>query len=339
VHLALPAGRTIRGMVTGLRSEALGQVGISVRREGENMWSHNRVNQRGEFELNDVAPGPVRVVADINGKREISKPITMPADADVTLNIDFPPGASLSGRVTRNNKPLSDIDVLARPAETGSRNWNRGKTSRTGTYTLPDMDPGEYIVMVGSFASKPLQVSGEATYDIDLPGGDLTGSVLDDSAGTPVDRATVDVSFAEGVTPVRLNVLSDPTGQFKIAGVVPAEYVLTVYKPGYRLYRERISIDAQGGAPVIRLRQDRGVEIKARDAATGKPVRELMMFESIGDRTGVATNLQLDENGVGYLPSGLAGSKLTLIALGLGQIEISAWNGTPLDLRFEPARQ
>jgi hypothetical protein len=123
-------------------------------------------------------------------------------------------------------------------------------------------------------------------------------------------------------------------GQFKIASVVPAEYTLTVYKPGYRLHRERIAFDPQSAAPVVRLRQDRGVEIRGRDAA-GKPVREIMLMETVGGRNGIFTNVQLDENGVGYLPSGLAGSHLQLVARGAGIVEISSWDGAALDLRFE----
>jgi 5-hydroxyisourate hydrolase-like protein (transthyretin family) len=341
VQLALQAGRTISGMVTGLRPELFERVSITVRREGNVTGTVNRVNNRGEFELNDVAPGPVRVTADINRTREVSKSIEMPADADITVNLDFPSGAALSGRVTRNNKPLADVTLVARPSDGRSQtNGHHVRTSKTGTYALRDMEPGEYFVMVGSFLSKPLQVDGEATFDIDVPGGDLTGRLLDDSAGLPIAGASVDVYFADAAaSTLRMNALSDHLGQFTIASVVPAEYVLTIYKPGYKLYRERISFDAQSAAPAIRLRQDEGVEIRGRDAASGRPVREIMVIESIGGRGGIVTNLQLDEDGAGYLPSGLAGSNLQLIAPGAGYVEIPSWDGGALDLRFEPAKK
>ncbi|WP_116811353.1 MSCRAMM family protein [Steroidobacter cummioxidans] len=336
IQLALKAGRILRGKVTGLRSELLDKVSISVLREGENMYSHNRVDSRGEFELNDVAPGPVRVVADVNRTREVSKAIEMPADADITVNLDFPPGASLSGRMTRNNKPLADFDFFVRPPDSGAMTgWHRVKTSAAGTYTVSDMEPGEYVAIAGSFVSKPVQVNNQAIFDIELSGGDLTGRTLDEAGSAPMAGALVDIDFVEGESPpIRLHALSDALGQFKIASVVPAEYTLTVYKPGYRLYRERIVFDPQSDAPVVLLRQDPGVEIRGRDAA-GKPVREIMLMETVGGRNGIFTNLQLDENGVGYLPSGLAGSHLQLVARGAGMVEISSWDGAALDLRFE----
>jgi hypothetical protein len=122
------------------------------------------------------------------------------------------------------------------------------------------MEPGEYVVIAGSFISKPVQVNNQAVFDIDLPGGDLTGRVLDESVSAPMAGALVDIDFVDGApAPIRLHVRSDPLGQFKIASVVAAEYTLTGYKPGYRLYRERIAFDPQSAAPVVRLRQDRGV--------------------------------------------------------------------------------
>lgn len=337
IQLVLKAGRTIRGAVTGLRPELFDKVGISVRREGENVYSYNRLDSHGEFVLNDVAPGPVRVVADINNGREVSKAIEMPADTDITVKLDFAPGASLSGRMTRNHEPLADFDFLVHPPGPGAMTgWHRVRTSASGTYTVSDMEPGEYVVVAGSFVSKPLQVNNQAVFDVDLPGGDLTGRVLDDSSNAPMADALVAIDFAgdAAAPPIRLQVQSDPLGQFKIASVVPAEYTLAVYKQGYRLYRERITFNAQSAPPVIRLRQDRGVEIRGRDA-DGKPVREIMLVETVGGRNGIATNLQLDESGVGYLPSGIAGSHLQLLVIGAGVVEISSWDGAALDLKFE----
>jgi len=336
IQLALKAGRTIRGKVTGLRPELFDKVSISARREGENMYSHNRVDSRGDFELNDVPPGPVRVVAVLNGAREASRTIEMPADADIDVNLDFPPGASLSGRMTRNNKPLADFDFFIRPsARDAVTGWHRVRSSAAGTYTVSDVEPGEYVMIAGSFISKPVQVNNQAVLDVDLPGGDLTGRVLDDAGSAPMAGATVDINVVEGASPpIALHVQTDQLGQFKIASVVPAEYRLTVYKPGYRLHRERIAFDPNSAAPVIRLRQDRGIEIRGRDAA-GKPVREIMLMETVDGRNGIFTNLQLDESGAGYLPGGLAGSNLRLVAPGAGLVEISSWDGGALDLRFD----
>lgn len=70
-----------------------------------------------------------------------------------------------------------------------------------------------------------------------------------------------------------------------------------------------------------------------------KPVPEIIVVETIAGRSGLTINLPLDEGGVGYLPSALAGSKLQLIAPGVGFVEIPSWNGSVLDLRFGAANK
>jgi protocatechuate 3,4-dioxygenase beta subunit len=335
VQLTLEAGRTIRGTVTGLRPELFKAVNISAHRDSRALWTQNAVNDHGEFELNDVTPGSIRIVADVNRTREISKVIEMPADTDITITLDFPPGAALSGRVTRNGKPLPDLPIAVQPqSPRSSTSWDHNKTSSTGTYSVQDLEPGEYVVRVGTFISKPVQVQGNVVFDIDMPGGDLSGRVLDESNGVPLANASVDLHFGEAASSSRINRLTDHLGQFTIEGVVPTEYVLTVYRPGYRLYRERISFHAQTAAQAIRLRQDRGVEIRGRDAATGRPLREILVFERLAGHGGLMIALPLDESGIGYLPSGLAGSKLQLIAPSVGHVDIPSWDGDALDLRF-----
>jgi hypothetical protein len=336
VQLALKAGRSIRGTVTGLRPEQFGQVIVTGRRDRDVMWIQRGINERGEFELKDVSPGPVRVAAEMNRAREVSKSIEMPADFDVTVNLDFPPPATLSGRVTRKNMPLPDLTVAVRSTKpnSSSTSFDHHKTSSAGAYSVPDLEPGEYVVMVGSFISKPVQVQGQTVFNIDMPGGDLGGRVIDDGSGVPIARASVDLYIPDPTASVRINRLTDHLGQFTIPGIVPAEYVLAIYQPGYRLYRERISFDEQSAALTIRLPQERGVEIKCHDDA-GRPVREIMVMETIDGQSGFVLNLSLDERGVGYLPSGLAGSKLQVIAP-TGYLEIPSWNGAALDLRFAP---
>ena len=111
IVLALSAGRSIRGVVTGLRPADLKRVSISLRRSGDagNPYADVRVDDRGGFVLQSVQPGPVQVVADVTMRRQVLRTIEIPANSDITVNLDFPSGARLSGRVTRGGKPLSNV--------------------------------------------------------------------------------------------------------------------------------------------------------------------------------------------------------------------------------------
>jgi hypothetical protein len=113
--------------------------------------------------------------------------------------------------------------------------------------------------------------------------------------------------------------------------------MLTVYRPGYEMFRKQITYASPVAGMIVPLRRDRGVAIKARDAGSGRPLQDLYAIEMIGDRNGSRLRLQLDENGTAYIPAALAGSTLSFSAAGYLPAVIRAWSGKELDLRL--ARQ
>ena len=115
--------------------------------------------------------------------------------------------------------------------------------------------------------------------------------------------------------------------------------MLTVYKPGYEMFRERITYDSPATGMTIRLRQNRGVEIKARDARSGRPLQDIYVNEMIGDRNGSRLRLQLDENGTAFIPAALAGSTLSFSASGYVSAIVHAWSGEELDLHLARQKQ
>ena len=85
----------------------------------------------------------------------------------------------------------------------------------------------------------------------------------------------------------------------------------------------------------IRLRRDAGVEVRAYDAASGKPLSSLRAMEMLGDRPAVVqVPVPLDEKGVGYIPAALAGATVDFWAEGYARQSVSAWDGERLDLKF-----
>ena len=113
----------------------------------------------------------------------------------------------------------------------------------------------------------------------------------------------------------------------------PGDFILTAYKPGYEMFRERISYTSPV-AMTIRLGRDAGVQIRAQDAASGKPLQSVVATEMLGSRAGVTALVPLDEQGVGHIPGGLAGATLAFGSEGYAPQTVNAWNGARLDLKF-----
>jgi len=346
--LTLGGGRSIRGIVTGLRPEQLRQVRVSLRREGLEAAGVQgiAVDERGAYQLSGVEPGQVTVVAELMMQRQFSRTVRMPADADLTVNLEFPAGARLSGRVTYGGKPLRGVDVnpVSLAAASADRNLfvYGTSTGANGEYVVEDLPTGDYSVRFGRFGSRRVRVSDDTVVDVEIPAAQLTGKVLAQSGDLPIVGATVDLWAAgtkPGATRLRLGGQTDHFGQFTLDGVETGDFVLTVYEPGYEMYRDRISFSPPSADRVIRLRQDSGVEIKVRDAGTGKPLREVFAYEMVGDRNGMQLHLQLDVHGVGNIPGGLAGSTIAVAAEGYAAATIRDWNGQRLDLKLATAER
>jgi hypothetical protein len=342
VVLALTPGHSIRGMVTGLRSDELGHVQLSVSRDGEATdFPDVRIDDRGAFVIPGVTPGLVYLSAN-SKRRQLSKTIEMPADSDVTVTLDFPRGVRLSGRITRGGEPLSNVRVMPepqpQPGEQPIVRVHQTSTSLGGTYVIEDLPPGKYFLRVARHRSTPFEVSGDTVFHYDMPPGKLSGRVLAAQDQLPIAGAEVFIWPAEPVERLRpLTHHSDPSGKFEIDGLEPGELLLTVYKPEYEMLRKRISFDVHSKELTLELREEKGVEVTAHKAGSDRPPQILVAIEVIGPGRGSLLNLQLDNDGKAYLPRALAGSTLKFLADDCEPTVVENWNGSSLDLQCERA--
>jgi len=330
-------GRAIRGTVRGLRREELGHVLVMANSVSPFFFARSRLDARGEFVLNGFPPGP----ADLNVQapsRMLKKQIEVPADKDLVVNVGFAAGVRLSGRVTQGDKPVgAGKPVLIAPAAPEQQGVvSATETAADGTYRLEGIEPGEYEVSAAPNTSRRIRISDEdAVLDLEIPVAQLAGRVVDDGSTEPIVGAHVYApplgTLPSGATPADS---SDQSGHFNLTGVQPGQVVFSVYKRGYELHRERIDYSSPITDMTIRLRPSAGVEVKAHMAESGAAVRELQIIERPDDGgEGIYVSMQLDENGIGALPRGLAGSTLEIHTSG-GHIVVRAWDGQPLDLKF-----
>ena len=209
-------------------------------------------------------------------------------------------------------------------------------TGTDGEYAVEDLPEGEYSVRFGRLGSRRVRVSADTVLDVDIPDTLLSGRVLEEGDEMPIVGAEVDVWTAaeSSPSPLRLYDHSNDIGRFQLRGLEPGDFILTVYKPGYRMFRERISYNPPAADMTVELRPDSGVEVRVRDAGTGQPLQAAFAFERIGDRNGMQLELQLDDNGVGHVPGELGGSTLAFAAQGYAVTTVQEWNGQELDLRL-----
>lgn len=133
VVLALGAGHSIRGVVTGLRPETLERVKISWDNPGGGgPPAPVRVDARGAYEVRVVPPGRVNVGAEVQNSRGLFRTVEMPRDRDLTVNFEFPSGVRLSGRVTHRGKPVVGAMVNPRQPQTPGELFIHGDHDAAG---------------------------------------------------------------------------------------------------------------------------------------------------------------------------------------------------------------
>jgi Carboxypeptidase regulatory-like domain len=330
-------GRAIRGTVTGLRREELGHMLVMATSLSPFYIARSPLNARGEFVLNGFPPGRADLTVQAPS-RMLRKQIAVPADKDVAVTVGFAAGVSLSGRVTQGDKLVgAGKPVLLGPAAPAQEGVDyAGETAADGTYRIEGIEPGEYEVSAAPNTSRPIRISNEdAVLDLEIPVAHLAGRVVEDGSTEPVVGAHVYAppfgTLPSGATPADS---SDNSGHFNLTGVQPGPVVLSVYKRGYELHRERMEYSSPITDMTIKLRPSAGVEVRAHLTESGVAVRELQVIESPdGGGTGIYVSMELDENGVGALPRGLAGSTLEIHSAGR-HIVVRDWDGLPLDLKF-----
>jgi hypothetical protein len=332
IVLTLSAGHAVRGMVKGVRAEQFGRTFIGLR--SNSMFFSARADERGAYAFAGVPPGRARVTV-YAGDRQLSKVVDVPAEQDITLDLIFPAGARLSGRVTQGGKPATQRTVWMQPADTKDGLSYRATTSADGQYEIEGLPLGDYRVTADEDISRTVTMAGDTVLNIDIPSVQIAGRVVEDGSSVPIVGAYV---YLRGIDPATARVYggkqSNDFGEFSLTGIEPGEVALIVYTPGYELYREKLAYAAPIKGKTIALRKSSGVEVRVQAAANDEPVRGILVTQTIpGSELGIHLWIPLNREGVGSLPSALAGSHLMIEYGRAKPLVIDEWDGQPLELK------
>ncbi len=336
--LTMERGRVVSGFVRGLQAEQLTEVYVVLAPEGKPACQSSRLDPRGAYAIHGVPPGRAVLTALVGDRHELQKTIEVPADADLTVDIAVPPGFRISGKVTQNGQPAPGTHIWIRSTVDSAEHNYRTTTSAQGEYDIGGLPPGDYVVRAEGDVQRRVRIKGDLVFDIDIPGTQLGGRVVEEGSDAPVTSAGVHLVNATG-SEVRIRTYkeTDHFGQFSLTGLEVGDVVLlTVYKPGYEMFRERLAYDSPETGMTIKLRHGGEVEIRVRDARSGQPLRWVFVSERIGEVSGISFEVNLDKNGVSSIPGALAGSTLTFQVSGYVRVVERNWRAQALDLQLEP---
>lgn len=309
VIVAMAAGATLRGTVTGLPPGSLG--GVRVSANGSNFGDSTQTDDSGAFTFNNVPAGVVRLQARTNvlSGRSASANVEVPdGGGDVPVQITFDGTSSLSGRVTKAGQPLGGLFVTALPQEGGSGR-STGQTDDNGSYSLQGLNDGTFqLALAGSGVSyrTTVAVSGATTQDVQIPTAGITGTVVEDGTGTPLESAVIQVETGQETSAVAMkSATTDSSGNYSIDGVDSGTYQVTARKSGYQLKTQTATVGSSEPAQAnFSLTKGAGITIQVSDGQTGQPLHGVTAI-AFGGNGGVAFqgSVSLDSTGRGEIAS------------------------------------
>ena len=236
-------------------------------------------------------PGPCNSTIRVERGDEIVANVTLLRAASISGSLTGPGGELVfaSIRATDQDKPLSQLD------------W-----SDTGTYTIPSVPPGRYIVQgrpiwPSALAAEVWQdgydygdativevEEGEVVTGIDLTfevGATISGRVTEHD-GDPLPFTTVQAERSDAhlvgdtSSDWYVNSTTDADGFFVISGIAPGEYVVRAnpYQPDEVFYPSAGSFDAATKISVGLGDVVTGIEIQEQPPGTS----EVRVFNAIG---------------------------------------------------------
>ena len=333
VVLVLDTGRRISGTVNGFRPEHRDQIQVVARHANKPGLIRATVDQRGTYALIGVSPGNV-VVSVFGPSVRFEKSVVVPSEADVTLDIEYPSGARLSGVVTQGGKPVRETFVRLQRVGDKSEVLYQATTSEQGRYEVEGLPPGEYFMRAKGDIVRRITVVGDAVQNIEMTSLRLSARVVEEGGAVPIVGAHV---YARGTgqetAGVRSNTDTDDSGRFELTGIEPGGIVLIVYKPGYELHRENILYSAPGTNQAITLRRSAGVEVRVKPEGRRLP-RGFMITPSLpGSEYKVDLWMPASREGTYHVPNALAGTTFQIGRVSGEPIVIEKWDGQPFELQ------
>lgn len=265
------AGAGVAGATVQAMPDAAGSPG---RRRFDGRVAVARTDDDGRFEIGEVAPGAVRLVATGNGYRsgEANGLEVSPGERRDGIRIEIERGGSLAGRVLApDGQPVPGAVVLV----TANQLWGgfEARTDGDGRYRLVGLPEGVLQVI----AEHPDHVGavreitagdGEIQLDLHLGAGHPVSGRVIDEGGAPLPGARVSLSGDWMRQPPR-SATTRADGAFEIDGVAPGPWRISAWKQGWVHAEEPPRLDVDGPVAGLELRLTTGATVAGRVRGIG----------------------------------------------------------------------
>ncbi|HQZ15547.1 MAG TPA: carboxypeptidase-like regulatory domain-containing protein [Vicinamibacteria bacterium] len=312
IRLALDAGAVVRGLVSGLPENE--RVGLMVGAQGaEDYFANTRTGPGGAFEFAGVPKGTLTLRATAgdlilgSSRTAVKEVMIREGQAEVSTEIAFEDGLSISGTVMRRGAPVVGARVAA--FMTGTGRQASARVDESGAFRIVGLEAGRVNVTAFSEAfesqvSQVVELSQDTSIDLVIPTARFWGTVVDGSTTLPLEAAVEvqRVAPASGSAGGRMVMNTDSSGRFSFDDLEPVDYRVTARRSGYESATQTVKPTDAGEDLRIELKRGSGLSVEAKDAQMGFGLRSLFVRVQAGQTDTFTGMVTLDGEGKGEIP-------------------------------------
>ena len=241
IRLVVDLGGRIAGLINGLvRGE---RARVAVRDAGRIVVEQTFSN--GPYSLHGI-PDKATVTAWTTSGRMLERKVQLDQTGEAHTDLNFSATSRLAGLVTSGGRPIGGLDLWVVPEDRLAPKA-RTKTSEQGRYAVRGLSYGRHFVQTRTGHSFEVEVTPDATLDIELPAVSLSGTLQARRTGVPVAGGWARLERTDapvGSRPVVLGTRVDGDGTFRFEGLVEGEYVVSVSNGGFEDASRRVRVTA-----------------------------------------------------------------------------------------------
>lgn len=247
LEVVMTRGATVSGRILGLEYDDMVKVQVRALSRGTQTA---RPDYEGRYSLPNLPTGSVILEAEIPGTgRRVQESVPIPEGAvEVTQDLEFGTGFTLTGTVYRSDEPLPGMNVyVSRRDGPGA---SSAVTGQDGTFRIEGLEEGTYEVRVRSFDNglsdrRELELTSDEDIRIDIFTGRISGFVRDADDSTPINDAVLRLESADPDNPgLRDQASSDVRGYFSFGEVSEGRFNVRAIKTGYATDEITVEVDA-----------------------------------------------------------------------------------------------
>ena len=305
LEVVLDPGARIVGTVSGLDPKDFDRV--TIRSMNPDFGFHGTgVDREGRFRMDHVGPGEHELVGTLtDSARRATAQVRVEAGMqEVSTELAFDTGVTLSGRVSQADVPIAGATISATSAVEDRTGWSQ--TDINGFFSVDGLVPGSYELTIREFRSglahtETVEVSTSREIEIEIPSAAVRGTVVDAADRQPLAGVqlllTASGENPRGFMPLH-SATSDSTGRFELPAIADGTWELSAEKLGYAARRETIQVQHGRSEEDVRvsLAATEGINLEVRMPSGGAP-DEVRLAVLTGETAIVSGSYSTGENG------------------------------------------